>query len=76
MKGRIVREDGTDADVNEPGELWLRGPNITSGYWKNEEANRQSFQDGWLRTGDIFRVDEDGYFWFSDRLKVRTPCCH
>jgi len=69
MEGRIVLENGTDADFDEPGELWLRGPNVTSGYWNNDEANRQSFRDGWLLTGDLFRVDKDGYFWFCDRLK-------
>jgi len=62
LKGRIVREDGTDASVNEPGELLLNGPNIALGYWKNEKATRDTFRDGWLYTGDHFRVDEDGFF--------------
>jgi len=70
MEARITRADGTDADYNEVGELWLRGENITSGYLKNDKANKETFKDGWLRTGDYFRVDENGYFWYGDRVKV------
>ena len=70
MEARIIRQDGTDADINELGELWLRGDNITTGYWKNNKANKETFKDGWLRTGDYFRVDEKGYFWYGDRVKV------
>ncbi|KZT23392.1 acetyl-CoA synthetase-like protein [Neolentinus lepideus HHB14362 ss-1] len=69
MEGRILRDDGTDADVNEPGELWLKGENITSGYWQNEKETREAFHDGWLKTGDRFRVDEDGAFFFQERAK-------
>jgi long-subunit acyl-CoA synthetase (AMP-forming) len=66
---------GTDtgpegSKVNEPGELWLRSPNVAIGYWNNPKANAETFVDGWLRTGDRFRVDEQGYFWFADRAKV------
>ena len=60
MEGKVVREDGTEAGVNEPGELWLRGGNVVSGYWDNEEATRKTFCDGWLKTGDQFKVDELG----------------
>jgi len=59
-----------DCGANEPGELWLRSPNIAIGYWNNPKANRETFVDGWLRTGDRFRVDEGGNFWFADRAKV------
>ncbi|KAK7050947.1 hypothetical protein VNI00_005059 [Paramarasmius palmivorus] len=69
MEARIVRDDGTDADVNEVGELWLRGANISPGYYNNEKATQESFVDGWLRTGDKFKVDEEGYFYFADRAK-------
>jgi long-subunit acyl-CoA synthetase (AMP-forming) len=63
MEARIIRDDGREANVNEPGELYIRGPNIVSGYWRNEEATRSTFlSDGWLRTGDRFRIDEHGYF--------------
>jgi long-subunit acyl-CoA synthetase (AMP-forming) len=70
MEARIVREDGTEADINELGELWLRSGNISTGYWKNDKANKETFKDGWLRTGDYFRVNESGYFWYHDRVKV------
>ncbi|KAJ3506882.1 hypothetical protein NLJ89_g6614 [Agrocybe chaxingu] len=69
MEARTVREDGTEAGLNEPGELWLRSGNIAIGYWNNEKANRETFVDGWLHTGDTFRIDEEGYFWFADRAK-------
>ncbi|KAF9451827.1 acetyl-CoA synthetase-like protein [Macrolepiota fuliginosa MF-IS2] len=69
MEARIVREDGTEADWNEVGELWLRGENVVLGYWNNPEANKGTFVDGWLRTGDRFRVDEDQYFYYADRAK-------
>ena len=62
MEARIVRDDGSEADWDEVGELWLRGENIVPGYWNNPEANATTFVDGWLRTGDKFRVDKDQYF--------------
>jgi len=69
MEARIVRDDGAEADVNEPGELWLRGDNITLGYWNNPKATAEAFIDGWFHTGDKFKVDEKGNFWFADRAK-------
>ncbi|GBE84164.1 acetyl-CoA synthetase-like protein [Sparassis latifolia] len=69
MSARIVRADGTDADVGEPGELWLSGGNVALGYFGNEKATREAFQDGWLKTGDRFYVDKDGFFFFVDRVK-------
>lgn len=63
MEARMVREDGSDADVNEPGELWLRGGNVAMGYWNNADATRKTFlEDGWLRTGDHMKVDQLGRF--------------
>lgn len=56
-------------EAGETGELWVRGPNVTSGYWNNPEATASAFQDGWFRTGDIGYRDEDGYFFIVDRLK-------
>jgi len=66
---RIVRPDGSDAEVGELGELWVKGPNITPGYWNRPDANRSSFTDGWLHTGDATRVDEDGFYYIVDRWK-------
>jgi len=66
---RIVRPDGTDADVGELGELWVKGPNITPGYWNRPDANAASFTDGWLHTGDATRMDEEGFYYIVDRWK-------
>jgi long-subunit acyl-CoA synthetase (AMP-forming) len=63
MKARIVRENGTDADFDEPGELVVWGGNVTLGYYKNEQATRETFtKDGWLLTGDRFKVDRLGRY--------------
>ena len=66
---RVMRIDGQQADPGELGELWWRGPNVTPGYWNHPCANEDSFVDGWLRSGDIGRVDEDGFIYVEDRLK-------
>lgn len=60
VEARIVREDGQLADLNEPGELHIRAGCVALGYWKNPKATRESFTDGWLRTGDRLRIDADG----------------
>ncbi|OCH91856.1 acetyl-CoA synthetase-like protein [Obba rivulosa] len=70
QESRIVREDGSEADYNEAGELWLKGPNVALGYYGNEKATKETFlPDGWLRTGDRFIMDEHGNFFFVDRAK-------
>ncbi|KIM41001.1 hypothetical protein M413DRAFT_19093 [Hebeloma cylindrosporum] len=56
--------------LNEPGELWVRSGNVALGYWNNPKANAETFIRGWLRSGDRFRIDEGGNFWFADRAKV------
>ena len=66
---KIMLEDGTEAPTGELGELWMRGPAITPGYWNRPEANEASFVDGWFRSGDIARVDDQGYYYIEDRLK-------
>ncbi len=66
---RIVDEDGRDVAAGEMGELWVRGPNITPGYWNRPEATAEAFVDGFLRTGDAARVDEDGFVYIVDRWK-------
>jgi fatty-acyl-CoA synthase len=66
---RIVRPDGSDAAVGELGELWVKGPNVTPGYWNRPEANKSSFTDGWLHTGDATRIDEEGFYYIVDRWK-------
>ena len=76
MEGKIVREDGTEAGVNEPGELWLRGGNIVPGYWNNEEATRKTFCDGWLKTGDQFKIDELGRLLYVSTKRVNILYGH
>ncbi|MGH6678123.1 MAG: AMP-binding protein, partial [Bradyrhizobium sp.] len=66
---RVVRPDGQDAAVGELGELWVRGPNVTPGYWNRPDANKFSFTDDWLHTGDAARVDEEGFYYIVDRWK-------
>src|ERR1700688_15970 len=66
---KIVRPDGSDADVGELGELWVRGPNVTPGYWNKPDANASSFTDGWLHTGDAARIDDEAFYTIVDRWK-------
>lgn len=61
---------GEEASVGDLGEVWMRGPQVMKGYLNNDEATRATIdQDGWLHTGDIGKVDSDGYFFLVDRLK-------
>jgi len=53
----------------EVGELWVYGPNVVSGYWNKPEATAQTFVDGWLKTGDLAKIDEEGYCYMIDRAK-------
>ena len=55
--------------INEPGELIIRGPQVMSGYWEKPEETAATLRDGWLYTGDIGTMDEDGYFYIVDRKK-------
>lgn len=61
QEARIVRPDGTEADAGEPGELWVKGGNVALGYFGNEKATKETFIDGWVRTGDTFKADKDGW---------------
>ena len=61
---------GKDLDVNEDGELWVRGPQVMAGYLNNPKATADTLDaDGWLHTGDIAHIDEDAHVWIVDRLK-------
>ena len=66
---RIVDGDGADLPAGEVGELWVRGPNVVAGYWNRPEANAETFVDGWLKTGDLARLDEEGFLFIVDRKK-------
>lgn len=62
--------EGKDLDKNEPGEVWIRGPQVMKGYLNNPEATARTIDsDGWLHTGDVGYVDDDGYFYIVDRVK-------
>jgi len=60
---------GVQARIADDGELLLRGPNIFQGYFKNEEATRETLADGWLHTGDLGHIDEDGFIYITGRKK-------
>jgi long-chain acyl-CoA synthetase len=62
-------ETGRVLEPGAQGEIVVRGPNVMLGYWQRPEETRQAITDGWLRTGDIGRMDSDGYFYVEDRLK-------
>ncbi|MEH6888480.1 o-succinylbenzoate--CoA ligase [Bacillus sp. JJ864] len=62
-----IEQDGRGASVGTAGEIVVKGPNVTSGYFKREEATRGSIHDGWLHTGDIGYLDEDGFLYVLDR---------
>jgi fatty-acyl-CoA synthase len=66
---RIVDREGTDVPVGEMGELLIKGPGVTPGYWQLPEITKNSFEDGWLHSGDVSRRDEDGYYYIVDRWK-------
>lgn len=66
---KLLDEDGHEVDKGEPGELWVKGPQVMRGYLNREEATNEILKDGWLATGDIARVDEQGYFYIVDRKK-------
>lgn len=68
---KIVDADTGEVELglNEPGEMCIRGPQVMKGYWNKPEETAQTLRDGWLYTGDICTVDEDGYFYVVDRKK-------
>jgi fatty-acyl-CoA synthase len=66
---RLVRPDGSDAPVGETGELAIAGPHVCLGYWNNPEATKHALRGGWFYTGDMARMDDDGYFYIAGRYK-------
>ncbi|MEN1889424.1 o-succinylbenzoate--CoA ligase [Streptomyces mirabilis] len=66
---RVVRPDFTPVDIGETGEVVVRGPHVMPGYWGLPDETAAVFADGWFRSGDAARVDEDGYVFIVDRIK-------
>jgi malonyl-CoA/methylmalonyl-CoA synthetase len=70
LEVRIVNpETLQDLPPGETGEIWLKGPAVTPGYWQKPEETAKTFVDGWFRSGDLGRIDEEGYYYLTDRLK-------
>ncbi len=65
----IFDPDGNPVPVGEAGEIMARGPQIMQGYWQRPDETEKTIKDGWLHTGDIGKMDEDGYFFIVDRKK-------
>ena len=66
---KIVDDNDNEVPVGEVGELVCRGPNVMKGYFNKPEANEEAFRGGWFHTGDLAKVDEDGYYYIVDRKK-------
>lgn len=66
---RLVDPMGRDVAPGEEGEVLVKSPSAMVGYWNDPEATKAAIQDGWVRTGDLARMDEDGYYWFVGRKK-------
>ena len=69
MSLRLVDDDGKDVEEGEPGEVWMKGPVVTNGYYRNPQATKDSFVDGWLCTGDV-AIWKNGLPYIVDRKKV------
>jgi long-chain acyl-CoA synthetase len=66
---RVVDEDGKEVEQGQVGEIAIKGHNVMKGYWNKPDATEESIKDGWFHTGDMGKVDEDGYFFIVDRKK-------
>jgi long-chain acyl-CoA synthetase len=69
MRIEVRDPDGREVSTGERGEIWFNGPMLIRGYWNKPEATAETIVDGWLRSGDIGRVDEEGFYYVEDRLK-------
>ena len=66
---KVVDPDGNDLPAGSVGELWIKGPNIVKGYWGKADATAETFSGGWLHTGDVARIDSEGFVYIVDRAK-------
>lgn len=69
VENKVVDEFGEEVETGDVGELAVRGPNVMKGYYKLEEETAVALRDGWLHTGDMARMDDEGYFYIVDRKK-------
>ena len=69
MQVQVQDEDGNEVPTGEVGEICFKGASLIRGYWNNPEATAETIRDGWLRSGDIGRVDEEGFLYVEDRAK-------
>jgi fatty-acyl-CoA synthase len=69
VTARVVDEEMNDVPVGEVGEIVYRAPTLMSGYWNNPEATAEAFHGGWFHSGDLVRMDDEGYVWVVDRKK-------
>lgn len=66
---KLINENGEKAQSNEQGELWLKGPCVSPGYWNKPKATANSKEGAWFKTGDVLMEDDEGYLYLVDRLK-------
>ena len=66
---KVVGEEGEDVPAGEVGEIAIRGHNVMKGYWGRPDATAEAIRGGWFHTGDLARVDDEGYFYIVDRKK-------
>lgn len=69
FEAKVVDEEGRELPPGEPGELWVKGSSVIKGYINRPEATADSITDGWLHTGDVAKIDEDGFIFLVDRKK-------
>jgi long-chain acyl-CoA synthetase len=66
---RVTDDEGRTLGPNQVGEIWFRGPSLIRGYWNQPEVTAETIVDGWLRSGDIGMLDEEGFIYVQDRAK-------
>ena len=70
LEVRIVDpETGSDVQPGQTGEIWLKGPAVTPGYWRKPDETASAFEQDWFKTGDLGNIDGDGYYYLTDRIK-------
>jgi long-chain acyl-CoA synthetase len=68
-EAKIMSPEGKELGRNEVGELWYKGPIVVRGYWNKPQATAETFVDGWVKTGDLAKIDEEGFIYIVDRAK-------